>query len=315
MTLIFILQLVLPLFLIAWIALFSLKSKLGFACQIVGTATGLLALSLSGIWIFPPWWSPYAFAVLLVVAVFIGWRKRQPFVSLLPTGWVAWIFTALFIAVGGWGMDQSVRALAGREQQAGVAVALAFPLKGGTFLVVNGGSNLSINAHLMTLDTNILRFQAYRGQSYGVDIVKLDQWGFRAKGLQPTKPDAYVVYGAPVYAPCSGEVVAALDGLPDMPVPQMDREHMAGNHVLLRCKDADVLLGHLKPRSVSVTTGIQVAVGDPIAKVGNTGNTGEPHLHIHAQQRGTVSEPLSGNPLPMRFGGAFLVRNYSMVIP
>ena len=108
-------------------------------------------------------------------------------------------------------------------------------------------------------------------------------------------------------------MLIAIDGVLDMQVPLMDREHMAGNYVLLRCTDADVLLGHLKPGSVVVAAGNTVALGDRLGNVGNRGSTGEPHLHIHAQGRGTVSEPLSGNPLPMRFDGRLLVRNDRVV--
>ena len=175
--------------------------------------------------------------------------------------------------------------------------------------MVNGGSSLNVNAHLMTLDASMARFRAYRGQSYGVDIVKLDGWGLRAKGLLPPQPSAYNIYGEPVYAPCTGQVVATQDGLPDMQVPQTDREHMAGNHVLLRCKDADVLMGHFKPGSLKVAVGQQVTVSQHIANVGNSGNTGEPHLHVHAQAAGTAAAPFSGEPLPVRFDGRFLMRN------
>ena len=315
MTVIFFLQLALPLLLIGWTALSPLKSTLGFCCQVVGTAAVLLALALTGLWLFPPWWTPYVFAGLYAAAIFLGWRRRYPFAAPSPNGWLAWLFSAVFIALGGWGVYQSASALAGRVPQAGRVIDLVFPLKGGTYLVVSGGSSLTINPHLMTLDASMARFHAYRGQSYGVDIVKIDVWGLRANGLQPSEPTAYNIYGVPVYAPCGGIVLIALDGLPDMQVPLMDHEHMAGNHVLLRCKDADadVLLGHLKPGSVRVAVGNQVAVGDHIGNVGNTGNTGEPHLHIHAQERGTLNEPLSGEPLPIRFDGRFLVRNDRVV--
>ncbi len=94
-----------------------------------------------------------------------------------------------------------------------------------------------------------------------------------------------------------------------MQVPQMDREHMAGNNILIRCGDADVLLGHFKQGSLRVRRGDAVTVGQALAAVGNSGNSGEPHLHIHAQQPGTDNAPLSGKPLPMRFDGRFLVRN------
>ncbi len=315
MTLIFLLQLVLPLLFIGWIGFAPPKSTLGFFTQAVGTSAALLALTLTGLWLFPPWWTPYLFAGLWVAAVFVGWRRSALFALRLPSGWMSWMFWVAFIAIGTWGVYQSASALAGRTPQAGAVVDLAFPLKGGTYLVVSGGSNLSVNPHLMTLDASMARFHAYHGQSYGIDIVKLDGWGFRANGLQSPEPTAYDIYGTSVYAPCGGSVLIALDALPDMQVPQVDREHMAGNHVLLRCKDADVLLGHLQPGSVAVAAGNAVAVGDRIGHVGNSGNTGEPHLHIHAQQRGTVSEPLSGNPLPMRFDGRFLVRNDRVVAP
>ena len=309
MTVIFLLQLALPLLFIGWIALAPLTSALGFCCQVVGTGTALFALALTGLWLFPPWWTPYVFAGLYAAAVVVGGRRRYPFAAPLPTGSIAWTFSAVFIALAGWGAYQSASALVSRAPQAGRVIDLMFPLKDGTYWVVSGGGSLTINPHLMTLDASVARFHAYRGQSYGVDLVKLGEWGLRANGLQPSEPSAYNIYGEPVYAPCGGIVLVVLEGLPDMQVPLMDREHMAGNHVLLRCKYADVLLGHLKPGSVRVAVKNQVSVGDHIGNVGNTGNTGEPHLHIHAQEQGTINEPLSGDPLPMRFDGRFLVRN------
>jgi Peptidase family M23 len=315
MTLVFILQFVVPLFFIGWTVVLPAKSVVGILCQAIGVAFGLFALALIGLWLFPPWWTPYSLASLWGLAVFLGWRRRTRIVSKLPSGWLAWVSTALFITVGGWGAYQSASAIAGRTPRGGAVVDLLFPFKAGTYLVVSGGSSININPHLMTLDASMVRFRAYKGQSYGVDIVKLDGWGLRANGLQPTEPSAYNIYGMPVFAPCTGEVVAAEDSLPDMQVPIVDREHMAGNFVLLRCKDADVLLGHFKPRSLRVTIGSQVSVGSQIAQVGNTGNTSEPHLHLHAQERGTTAMPISGNPLPIRLNGRYLVRNDRVTIP
>ncbi len=315
MLLIFALQLFLPLLFIGWLYVAPPHSSLAFCTQAIATSVALLALGLIGLWLFPPWWAPWGFGALLLVAVLLGWKRRSPFATWLPRGWLDWGFTIVFVAMGSWGVYQSANALFGRGPQPVAVVELAFPLKAGEYLVVNGGSHLSINAHLMTIDASIARFQAYRGQSYGVDIVKLDRWGLRAIGLMPTEPSAYSIYGIPVYAPCAGMVIAALDGVPDMPVPQMDRDHMAGNHVLLRCKNADVLLGHLKTGSVRVAVGQLLTVGQQIANVGNSGNTGEPHLHIHAQQEGTAAAPLSGTPLPVRFNGNFLVRNDRISAP
>ena len=279
MTALFAVQFSLPFVLIFWFALAPPRTRFGFFIQLIASAAALWAMALLGIWLLPPWWAPHAFAVGLAAATWVGLRRCRPFESALP-----------------------------------VAVKLAFPQESGVYRVVNGGSDIKTNAHLMTLDTSIPRFRAWRGQSYGVDIVKLNMLGLRARGVLPADPKAYRIYGARVLAPCPGQVVLALDGLPDMQVPEVDRAHLAGNHVMLRCADpntnsnADVLLGHLRPGSVQVRAGATVAVGDWLGSVGNSGNTGEPHLHVHAQRPGPAGAPLGGDPLPVVFDGRFPVR-------
>jgi murein DD-endopeptidase MepM/ murein hydrolase activator NlpD len=103
--------------------------------------------------------------------------------------------------------------------------------------------------------------------------------------------------------------VIAVDGAQDMPPPLADRTHMVGNHVILGCGAVWVVLGHLQRGSVAVHAGAVVEPGQPLGRVGNSGNTGEPHLHIHAQLPGTATAPLSGEPVPVRLGGRYLVRN------
>ena len=94
-----------------------------------------------------------------------------------------------------------------------------------------------------------------------------------------------------------------------MPVPQADTDHLAGNHVILRCAGADILLGHFRKGSVLVGVGWKLSVRDAIAEVGNSGNTSEPHLHINAQEPGTAEAPFAGVPIPIRINGRYLVRN------
>ncbi len=130
-----------------------------------------------------------------------------------------------------------------------------------------------------------------------------------ARGLRPRDPAAYFIFGEPIYAPCSGLILGVENALPDLAVPEMDREHMAGNHVLLQCGQAVVLLAHMRLGSVAVRQGDTLEAGAYIGAVGNSGNTSEPHLHIHAQGPGTVAAPLSGVPLQITIKGRFLVRN------
>ena len=65
----------------------------------------------------------------------------------------------------------------------------------------------------------------------------------------------------------------------------------------------------MKKNSLLVTSGASVRVGDPIGQVGNSGNTTEPHLHIHASQGGTPDRLISGVGLPILFNEKFLVGN------
>src|SRR5690606_23023572 len=150
------------------------------------------------------------------------------------------------------------------------------------------------------------RFRAYRGQSYGVDLLKLGGYGTRASGLLPVDPAQYAIYGDAVYAPCAGRVVQVQDGAPDMSPPQPDRTRMAGNHVLLDCDGVHVLLAHLQLGTVRPRRSEWIDAGAVIGLVGNSGNSNEPHLHVHAQRPAPAGhEPLSGDPLPMRFDGRY----------
>ncbi len=142
-----------------------------------------------------------------------------------------------------------------------------------------------------------------------MDLVRIDALGRRARGLRPSDPAAYFIFGDMVYAPCAGAVVGAADGIPDQRPPTTDRAHMAGNHVILACGGVWVLLGHLQHSSVLVSSGDRIAAGDLLGRVGNTGNSDEPHLHIHAQTPGTPEAPFSGTPLPIRLDGRYLARN------
>ena len=196
----------------------------------------------------------------------------------------------------------------------GPVIDLASPLEPGTYLVANGGAALSLNAHYEVLDESVPAHRRWRGEAYGVDLVAIDRWGLRANGIVPAEPSRYVIFGRRVLAPCAGEVVAAVDGLPDMIVPQADAVNLGGNHVFLRCGANNIVLGHFRKGSLRVHAGQKLETGDPIAEVGNSGNTSEPHLHIHAQMPGTVEQPFSGAPIPIRIDGRFLVRNERFVV-
>ena len=304
------LQLVMPVGLLLWLAFGRPRNQTSWLLRVILVTSYLVGMSAGGLWLILPWYTPVCYGLVLFLAAANSLPDRT--LPRFPKGWrgvSAALLTGLlttFLAGLAWYI------LAGWHPPAG-AVELSFPLRAGTYLVVNGGRHQLINAHLATLKGE--RFRPWRGQSYGVDIEKIDRYGFRARGILPADPTVYAIFGEPVYAPCAGEVIQAVDGVDEMPPPRMDREHMAGNHVLLKCGAEWILLGHLQKGSVGLGRGDSVQVQDWLGRVGNTGNSGEPHLHIHAQRPGTKEAPLSGEPLPIRFGNLYPVRNARIKAP
>jgi hypothetical protein len=170
------------------------------------------------------------------------------------------------------------------------AVDVGFPLTRGTYIVAQGGSEPAANYHAQ-----------HPAQRYAVDLLKLNAAGMRARGLYPDDASAYAIFGETVVSPCDGAVVAAVDAFPDAARISLDEKNPLGNHVTLRCGDVDITLAHMQRRSVAVRTGSRVTPKTPLGRVGNSGTSTEPHLHVYAQRNGAG--------VPLRFDGRWLVRN------
>jgi hypothetical protein len=181
-------------------------------------------------------------------------------------------------------------------------VQLHFPFDEGRYPVVQGGAEILGNRHVSLLDGD--KPEA-RGQAYGVDLVEVNRFGFRAAGLLPRDPEKYVIFGRTVRAPIDGRVAQVEAELPDHPPPQHDPERPNGNHVWLTDGEVEILLAHLKEDSIRVEPDDEVEAGDPLGEIGNSGRTTEPHLHIHAQRPAQSGPRMSGEPLPVTFDGTF----------
>lgn len=83
---------------------------------------------------------------------------------------------------------------------------------------------------------------------------------------------------APVPA---GRVVAAVDSIPDNEPGRMNREAVAGNHVIIDHGNGEFsLLAHFRQGSLTVEEGDRVGRGD---RLGACGNSSEPHVHYQLQ--------------------------------
>ena len=311
MVLVFLLQVALPIGLIAWLVLAPARNLIGYLAQVICTGLLLLALDVVALWTLLPWWLPRVYVLFLAATVVVTYRRNRFGGSgRIPATIAGWAGFLIMFVAGVAAAYLSWQGIAGRQLPDTGVVDIPLPLGPGRYLVANGGSSELVNAHMMTLNPDVERFRAYRGQSFGLDIIKIDRLGLRTSGgLLPTDPAAYAIYGEPVFAPCDGVVHASRNDRPDMQVPTMDLDVIEGNHVLLSCADFVVLLAHFQRGSVVVGPGDAVRAGDLLGTVGNSGKTGEPHLHISVQRPGPRSAPLAGDPLAVTIAGRFLVRN------
>jgi murein DD-endopeptidase MepM/ murein hydrolase activator NlpD len=137
-----------------------------------------------------------------------------------------------------------------------------------------------------------------------VQYQTIDGAGTTWKGPED-RNESYFCYGQPIYSVAAGKVVDMADGLPEN-VPHsgkyaitIDADNAAGNHVAIEiAPHRYVLYAHMRPGTVRVKTGDEVATGEILGLVGNTGSSTEPHLHMHIDDQPSF---LAGNGVPYEF--------------
>ncbi len=163
--------------------------------------------------------------------------------------------------------------------------------------------------------------RGWQNTEFAYDFSRTDDGGllFSNKGFAPSD---YHAYGQPVFAASDGVVVKAIDRFPEAPLRE-EGESIAeyqrrmsdrmnenfsdtpdanyGNIVVIEHESGEFSsYTHLKQGSILVTAGNRVASGDPLGKVGQSGNSLRPHLHFAV----TLA---SGRSVPVTFGNALSV--------
>lgn len=293
-------QVLLPAFFLLWLWLPRPADQLGWAMRVLYGGCYFAFIAVIGRWDFVS----STLAVGLPI-VFIGMAA----LSFMHVRDLPWNKSASAIRSHGFTAAMAVfflalaaRALSGYGYQES-AVDLAFPFAAGTYYIGQGGSATSINYH-----------HTDQSQRYALDIVALNGFGARARGLMPKDLTDYAIYDHAVTSPCTGVAISTHDGIEDNRISQTNIAEPAGNHIILACGTARILLAHLRKGSLAVTGGDIVTRGDVLGRVGNSGNSSEPHLHMHAYLGGTLDYS-AGQGVPMTFDGRFLVRGSTVTIP
>lgn len=178
---------------------------------------------------------------------------------------------------------------------------IASPLAGRRWVAINGCCRRE-GAHrgaVQTVNGNLVD-----SQRFAIDWMRLDEQQRLVRG-DPSKVSNWFGYDQPVYAIADAVVVKVLDGMADqnpgsLPDPRtMTLQTVDGNHVILDLGNGVfAFYAHLKRGSISVEEGDAVRVGQEIARLGNSGNTSAPHLHLHLM---AGPSPLGADGIPYVF--------------
>jgi hypothetical protein len=175
---------------------------------------------------------------------------------------------------------------------------LGAPLKGRGWVAVNGCC-LAAGAHRSALQS--VNGNLDNGQRFAIDWMRLDDSDRFVVG-DPGVVRNWVSYDEPVFAVAGGVVVSTGDGLPDQPPGQLPDpasitlQTVDGNHVVIEIgRGLFVFYAHLKKGSLTVRTGDRVEAGKELGRLGNSGNTSAPHLHLQVMNG---PSPLGSTGLP-----------------
>ena len=158
-----------------------------------------------------------------------------------------------------------------------------------------------------------------RSGQFALDGIGLDAgYGVNVPG-GGRKSEDYAGWGRTIVAPAAGVVVRARADRPDQPDPEnSDPKFYApeypgggdpGNHVVIDHGNGEFsMLAHFQAGSVLVKLGDHVEQGQPLGKLGSSGDTQTPHLHYQLQSGPDI---VWSDGLPCRFSNlepALLVR-------
>ncbi|MEZ5277716.1 MAG: M23 family metallopeptidase [Opitutaceae bacterium] len=160
------------------------------------------------------------------------------------------------------------------RQSSFVNVVLANAPFDGEWFISWGGENPKDNHHIGSPP-----------QDRAVDIRKIIS-GTKSETRQgdPNRNESHGCWAQPIYSPIDGVVEVAVDGVPDNIPGELNRSSAMGNHLMLKSPDGFVVvLAHFKQGSIAREAGEPIKAGDFLALCGNSGNSTEPHLHMHVQ--------------------------------
>lgn len=182
---------------------------------------------------------------------------------------------------------------------------LQAPVKGDYWVAQGGLSNTSYHRRA----NMVIHGHDYFAQRYAIDFIQVNKNGLSHHD-DPRKNENYYAYKQEIHAVADGIVISIQDGIqenvplsPKMSVP-INLNTAGGNYVITEIgANRYAFYAHMLPDSLTVKVGDKVTRGQVLGKIGNSGNSYEPHLHFHIVDKPSF---LGANGIPYGFTEFFL---------
>lgn len=173
-------------------------------------------------------------------------------------------------------------------------VVLGEPIKGGRWINLNGCCDFANSAHRRVVRS--VDGKEFFPERYSIDIMEVDESNNLFVG-DPNLNESWLGYGAELIAVADGVVSRVVKGLPDnkpgeSPPFPISLSDGAGNIVILYIGNGTyVLYAHLIPGSNDhLEVGDLVKKGEKVGLLGNTGQSGAPHLHFQVMDGNSIAQ-------------------------
>jgi hypothetical protein len=184
----------------------------------------------------------------------------------------------------------------------------------GLCLVTDGHDFMSHHRRNFPLTHPLIQQIGITGNNsrFAYDFVPIDG-EFRMFKNTPHKCEDFFCWGKPVMSPGEGIISGTANGLPDNPLyepPPFDEEahlkdpettlekHLGNFAIIDHGNNEFSLLAHMQQGSVQVGLGDRVSEGELIGRIGNSGDSGSPHIHYQLQNGADL---LKSEGLPSKF--------------
>jgi hypothetical protein len=184
------------------------------------------------------------------------------------------------------------------------AIEIAPPLKGDGWLATSACCTPNVHRSLrVAVDGQRIETP----ETFAVDWALIEN--NRVSEGDGSRNEDFYDFGKDVLAVADSTVVKVIDGQPNQSptatfVPT-DITQYGGNQVMLEiAPNVYVWYAHLQPGTIPVKVGDQVKTGTPLGKIGNSGPSAGPHLHLSVLDG---PDPTSARSLP------FVIDKYTLV--